>query len=489
MDALTEGFLPMVDGGRAAAARNANRPAEMGLPYAADPAITRHLAAFLREAARSDESAGGEQPGGQLPNGHLATDLVRPDAVLFNGGFFTPAAGARAPGPGLSRRGSIRPAPGGPRSSRTSPPLRPWRSAPPTTRSHAAPGARGFAPAAPAAYYIGIARGATDAAVPGARLDDGQISALCVLPRGTEEGTSFRLAGHELTVVTNRPVSFPLFSSAARQDAAGDLSKWTKRTCTVTRRSRPSCGTVASRATWSWRSASRRPTQRPGRSRSRASPRAASTGGACGSSFAASARRSPPREGRTIAPSRRCRPSVSRRPRRRSRHRVRRRRRSKERRGARPTRCPRCWRRPSGSDAPPGRRPSSAPWPTRCCEHAEGRRRGARFEARWLNLLGFCLRPGFGAPLDDWRVGRLRGVYVEGLVFRDDPQCQAEWSVAVAARGGRPEGRAAAASCTSATRRCSASAVRRASEALNPQVQREAWRLLGSLEHLPAPSV
>ncbi len=90
VDALTEGFLPMVTAD--ARPRRGTRTGlqEMGLPYAADPAITRHLAEFLREAARSDESAGGEQPGGQLPNGHLATDLVRPDAVLFNGGFFTP---------------------------------------------------------------------------------------------------------------------------------------------------------------------------------------------------------------------------------------------------------------------------------------------------------------------------------------------------------------------------------------------------------------
>lgn len=35
------------------------------------------------------------------------------------------------------------------------------------------------------------------------------------------------------------------------------------------------------------------------------------------------------------------------------------------------------------------------------------RKKSAAFEARWLNLAGFCLRPGFGAAMDDWRVEQL----------------------------------------------------------------------------------
>src|SRR5690606_27122184 len=37
-------------------------------------------------------------------------------------------------------------------------------------------------------------------------------------------------------------------------------------------------------------------------------------------------------------------------------------------------------------------------------ETAEGRRLSARHEARWLNLIGYCLRPGFGTARDPWRV-------------------------------------------------------------------------------------
>ena len=36
----------------------------------------------------------------------------------------------------------------------------------------------------------------------------------------------------------------------------------------------------------------------------------------------------------------------------------------------------------------------------------EGRRRSPQHEARWLNLLGYSLRPGYGLAADDWRVAQ-----------------------------------------------------------------------------------
>src|SRR5262249_41613515 len=39
---------------------------------------------------------------------------------------------------------------------------------------------------------------------------------------------------------------------------------------------------------------------------------------------------------------------------------------------------------------------------------APGRRTSASLEARWLNLFGFCFRPGFGAAKDPWRIGEVR---------------------------------------------------------------------------------
>ncbi|HBE70410.1 MAG TPA: molecular chaperone DnaK [Planctomycetaceae bacterium] len=37
---------------------------------------------------------------------------------------------------------------------------------------------------------------------------------------------------------------------------------------------------------------------------------------------------------------------------------------------------------------------------------AEGRRHSPAHEARWLNTLGYCLRPGYGLAADDWRVAQ-----------------------------------------------------------------------------------
>jgi hypothetical protein len=45
-------------------------------------------------------------------------------------------------------------------------------------------------------------------------------------------------------------------------------------------------------------------------------------------------------------------------------------------------------------------------------ELSEARKRGPEAEARWLNLLGYCLRPGYGMAADDWRVSQTwRTVY------------------------------------------------------------------------------
>ncbi|MGE5840432.1 MAG: molecular chaperone DnaK, partial [Deltaproteobacteria bacterium] len=57
----------------------------------------------------------------------------------------------------------------------------------------------------------------------------------------------------------------------------------------------------------------------------------------------------------------------------------------------------------------------------------ERRQASPRHEARWLNLCGFLLRPGFGYQLDDWRIKELWKVFSEGPVFSNDIQCRAEW--------------------------------------------------------------
>src|SRR5207249_1773878 len=68
-----DGFLPLVERDAEPVRGPRTGLHEMGLPYVGDPAVTRHLAAFLRKHLESDAEA-------------------VPGAVLFNGGVFQPAA-------------------------------------------------------------------------------------------------------------------------------------------------------------------------------------------------------------------------------------------------------------------------------------------------------------------------------------------------------------------------------------------------------------
>jgi molecular chaperone DnaK (HSP70) len=60
-------------------------------------------------------------------------------------------------------------------------------------------------------------------------------------------------------------------------------------------------------------------------------------------------------------------------------------------------------------------------------QRARGRRRSADHERVWLSLAGWSLRPGFGDPLDDWRIERLWPLYGQGVQHGRDAQVCAEW--------------------------------------------------------------
>lgn len=60
-------------------------------------------------------------------------------------------------------------------------------------------------------------------------------------------------------------------------------------------------------------------------------------------------------------------------------------------------------------------------------ECKEGRALTAQHEARWLNLLGFCMRPGFGDPVDEWRLKEAWKIYPQGLHFQRQAQNRSEW--------------------------------------------------------------
>ena len=200
---LLDGFFPSC----AAGDRPARRPAagfrELGLPYEADTAVTRHLAAFL--------GAHGASPGGP----------ARPTHVLPNGGVFK--------APALQRRlldvlGQwFAPAP---------PRLLEGRH----DLDHAvACGAAYYGWAkhrggvrirggTARSYYVGIETAGP--VIPGAPRP---LRALCVVPIGMEEGSETGVPSDEIGLVLGQPAQFRFFSSSTRkQDQPGDLlSSWT----------------------------------------------------------------------------------------------------------------------------------------------------------------------------------------------------------------------------------------------------------------------
>ena len=58
---------------------------------------------------------------------------------------------------------------------------------------------------------------------------------------------------------------------------------------------------------------------------------------------------------------------------------------------------------------------------------ARGRRRSAEHERVWLNLAGYCLRPGYGDALDPWRIEQLWALFGTGAQFHKDSQVCSEW--------------------------------------------------------------
>ncbi|HEX5229039.1 MAG TPA: Hsp70 family protein [Bryobacteraceae bacterium] len=209
---LDEGFLPAVTSHDMPQRRKMGF-AEIGLPYASDAAITRHLARFLRQqAAQSEHGSVRRTPSG----------LAAPTHVLFNGGVL--------------RSGTVR--------HKILDVLNGWLSEESMTPASALLGddlmhavARGAAyyghartgrgvrirGGIPRTYYVGIESALP--AVPGMRTP---VKALTVAPFGMEEGTAIPLGGdlrgREFGLVIGEPAEFRFFQSATRKnDAAGAM--------------------------------------------------------------------------------------------------------------------------------------------------------------------------------------------------------------------------------------------------------------------------
>jgi molecular chaperone DnaK (HSP70) len=199
---LIDGFFPQVRLDEKPLARRSGFQ-EFGLPYAADAAITRYLAAFL--IAHRHTTHHSSHPGANAARlAHApSADPARPDVVLFNGGVFD------AP---LLRNRMIEV-------------IRSWFAGDGDWQLQVLENERrDLAVARGAAYYgmvrrglgVRIAAGLARSYFIGAATAEGATSAVCILPAAVEEGQEIELADHEFHLLIREPVEFPLFVSSTQ---------------------------------------------------------------------------------------------------------------------------------------------------------------------------------------------------------------------------------------------------------------------------------
>jgi hypothetical protein len=198
---IVDGFFPSVGPDARPAARARTALTRVGLPYASDPAVTRHLAAFL---ARQKGAVGG------------SGELLQPTCVLYNGGVMKSTVLRDR----LSRTLDEWLASDGARPARVlggaDLDLAVARGAACYGRVREGRGIR-IRGGTAQAHYVGV-----ESAMPAVPGIEPPVTLLCVAPFGIEEGTSVDLDA-ELAVVVGEPVHFRFFgSSVRRQDRAGD---------------------------------------------------------------------------------------------------------------------------------------------------------------------------------------------------------------------------------------------------------------------------
>ena len=453
---LTAGFLPITAPDDMPAPGRPTGLRELGLPYASDPAITKHLAAFLTQAAVA-------------MNGSSANPrLVRPDVVLFNGGFCAPSVTRERIVEAISSWF------GGAQSR--------WR---PKLLNNEAPDT---AVARGAAYYGRVRRGT------GLRIRAGNarsyyiglpsehgLQGICVLPAGIEEGTTLPLLSRDFSVLANRPVSFTLYSSRTRhavhaEVAALDEADVHRHPPLVTllrygKKMRDVYLTIGLRASFTeigtlelwcesrdtphrWRlqfelrdeeaqaqkldTVKSPPVPKRASAITTSDATVESAAQLIGRVFGGSA------EGATLPPEALV----------------------------------------SQMEAALGLKRDS--WPISAIrrfsdvliEFSAGSKKSPGHEMRWLNLSGFCLRPGFGVLGDDGRVNKLRTI-ASNLAFVDDLQCQ----VAVPVLLRRIAGGINASEQQILYKKFTGHRDNK-KKRLNRQLEYERWRLLASLEQL-----
>jgi len=186
---------------------------ELGLPYAADPAVTKHLASFL--ARQAEHLANREPPKGRKKK---APPTGLPTAILFNGGVFkaTPLrerlTSVLTKWAKEAKGDAVRTLQG------TDLDLSVARGAAYYGLVRRGKGVR-IRGGTARAYYIGV-----ETAMPAVPGMSRPMKALCVAPFGMEEGTEADIPGQEFGLVTGEQVVFRfLGSSVRREDQAGTV--------------------------------------------------------------------------------------------------------------------------------------------------------------------------------------------------------------------------------------------------------------------------
>ncbi|ELE6588812.1 Hsp70 family protein [Vibrio alginolyticus] len=231
---LVDGFFPQVAITDHPVQRSRGALTQMGLPYAQDAGITRHIAAFLSKQANalSASGYGGEaaqdfnpfanMPGMPGADAAQSVDFIKPTAILFNGGVLKSKLLA----------------------TRLEDTINEWLIEADAEMAKRLTGVDlDLAVASGAAYYGSVRRGqgvrirggiasayyvGIESAMPAIPGMAPPMEALCVAPFGMEEGSSVDVPSQEFGLIIGQPVNFQFFGSTVRRDdlAGTHLDYW-----------------------------------------------------------------------------------------------------------------------------------------------------------------------------------------------------------------------------------------------------------------------
>jgi molecular chaperone DnaK (HSP70) len=390
---IVEGFFPA--GGLDELPRRSRAAiVEFGLPYAADPAITRHIAAFLNRLNAQSRDAQGTSDS-------APPSVPMPDTLLLNGGVF---------------RAKVL-------SERLASSLGAWRQQP----LHVLQNDHPDVAVARGAVAYGLARAGHAPRIGGGSPrsyflvlgDDAQASrGVCLLPRGTEEGHEVYLEDRVFALRLGHPVRFHLVATVAntawqpgelvelatgdfvrlppvatvvrQQDANGPRERLVKLATSLTELGRLEVHCIATddaSQRWLLDFELRRDDAEHDVCAAMRHPATDEAIDLIDRTFGARSANVDPKEVRRLR---------------------------------------------AGLEQLLGPRQS---WDSALLrelfgalsERAGRRRRSADHERLWLNLAGYCVRPGFGYPLDEWRVEQLWSLFDDGIQYVNEGQVWSEW--------------------------------------------------------------